>query len=144
MGWVLLNGDVAYSLGHSSNEAAQYLLDNEPEVAKDLMVWYMESNLEFEDIADGIYDGYTTLEWTIDALIELMEHYWDNGNYDILQISDPNIYWDGEDLEDEHPDDYNAPKPLSMRHSNRKPAKKPAKKRSVAKKTTKKSSRGSR
>ena len=123
MGWVLLDGDVAYSLGHSSNEIARYLLDNEPEVAKDLMIWYMESNVEFEDIADGIYDGYTTLEWTIDALIELMEYYWNNGNYDILQISEPNIYFDGEDGEGEHPDDYNVPKPLSMRHNNRAPAK---------------------
>jgi hypothetical protein len=123
MGWILLDGDVAYSLGNSSDNIARYLLDNEPGVAKDLMLWYMEADLEFEDIADGLYDGYTTLEWTIDALIDLMDYYWNNGNYEILQISEPNIYYDGEDGEIEHPSGYNPPKPLSMRSSNRAPSK---------------------
>jgi len=127
MGFKLEDGIKEMSLGNDVNYVADFLCSEYANVALDLRVWFLDELDKdcslVNAIAEGVYDGYTWLEWTADALENLMEYYWDNGSDIIdLKISSPNIYWDAEEEELEHP--YG-----SYNRKSKKASKKPAKKK---------------
>lgn len=82
-----------YTLGKYAWEVAKQMLIAHPEHAKSLRVWFMENQGSLiEDIADGIYDGYTEREWTEDALIALREYVQDNGEPVTLEYG-AEMFW---------------------------------------------------